>query len=178
MVWPIPILPTSWVNASPQVDSHPNAHNALADGVNTIAARFPRGFVAQAIGGTVTGAGVPEIDVSGMSVTWTTTSGRKYLALAQFHLTKHGGLGNGFPALTNAANALLVGVTYTFAASADSYASPIMFYIVDGSGLAVTLKGRVHADSGTVDVRKGDLVVIDLGTSSPLTALLATIGGV
>ena len=43
MAWPIPPLSTAIGNATPQLDTHPNHHNALADAVNELAARggFP-----------------------------------------------------------------------------------------------------------------------------------------
>lgn len=53
MTWPIPTLPTTWANSSPQADVHPLAHNQLADAVNELAARSPAGRPLTQIPGTV-----------------------------------------------------------------------------------------------------------------------------
>lgn len=39
MTWPIPPLFTGFANDTPQLDQHPNHHNALADAINELVAR-------------------------------------------------------------------------------------------------------------------------------------------
>ena len=139
---------------------------------NYLWSRYPRGFMGWGTSpSALNGIGNVDTDVPSMAVTLTMKAGRQYLILAQWNLTKHGAAGNVFCHLANAAGVAYHTNTHTFDYVGDSYASPMLMYQgLSGTDVATTFKGRIRCDGGgTVDVRLGTLVVVDIATGTPIT---------
>jgi hypothetical protein len=87
MAWPPPVLPINRTNATPQLDTHAQDHNALAQAINDTAARLGAadrlGVVAQTVSPSPTNGFVNSYyDLVGGQLTYTAVAGRLYKVTA------------------------------------------------------------------------------------------------
>jgi hypothetical protein len=114
MVWPIPPLATTRKNDDPQFDTHPADHNALADAINELRVRMPRGYIARATqstpGQAITNV---DVDVNGCTVTWNADPARRYKLTARLGGAKTSAAGEAYAFITDAANGRIAGAAFT-----------------------------------------------------------------
>lgn len=158
MTWPIPTLPTNWTNAVSQYDNHPAAHNALADAVNEMYARLPRGYIGLGVQSlNQTGIGAGETDITGMSVTWTAEPTRRYKTTACVILRQSATAGEQFLHIVNAANAHLKSSAFGAVGALGVATHTVVVSEVGLSG-AQTRKGRCSVSPGTAATNANEYV--------------------
>jgi len=173
MAWPPAALPTNRTNASPQQDTHPADHNAIAQAINDTVAvvqQLAPGYAAHAfVGAEQAGIQAAFTTLTGVRCDYVEKVGHKYSFQFAGNLRKGGGdsVGTASVQFVHSSGGVMSTATMSMAVVPYYWPTTIMAVRVGAVAAPVNLIVHAKTDVGWLNVGNMSLLVVVLGPVGP-----------